>query len=77
MSIEKYSTLLKLLAVAAYVFHFIGSLKMQSAEHRQIGPLEAEELDRAQQNWVKNTQQVTYRKKIVNLQLISTNSKTS
>jgi len=41
---------------------------MQSAEHRQIGPLEAEELDRARQNWVKNTQQ-----EIANLQLISTN----
>jgi len=50
---------------------------MQSTEHRQIGPLEAEELDRAQQNWVKNTQQVTYRKEIANLRLISTNSKIS
>ena len=77
MFIEKYSTLHKLLAVTAYVFRFIGNLKMQSAEHRQTGPLEAEELDRARQNWVKSTQQVTYRKEIANLQLISTNSKTS
>jgi len=77
MSIEKYSILHNLLAVTAYVFRFIGNLKVQSAEHTQIGPLEAEELDRARQNWVKNTQQVTYQKEIANLQLISTNSKTS
>jgi len=77
MSIEKYSTLNKLLAVTAYVFRFIGNLKMQSAEHRQIGPLEARELDRARQNWVKNTQQVIYRNEIANLQLISTTPKTS
>ena len=77
MFIEKYSTLHKVLAVTAYFFRFIGNLKMQSSEHRLIGPFEAEELDRARQNWVKNTQQVTYRKEIANLQLISTNSKTS
>jgi len=72
MSNEKCNSLYKLLSVTAYVFRFIGNLKMQSAERRQIGPLEAEELDRARQNRVKNKQQ-----EIANLQLISTNSKTS
>ena len=77
MSINDYSTLHKLLAVTALVFCFIGNLRMQSTEQRQVGPLEAEELDKARLNWIKNTQQVTYLKEIANLQLISTNPKTT
>ena len=76
MSIDNYSTLHKLLAVTAYVLRFIGNLKTQPAEQRQIGPLEAEELDKARLNWVKNTQQVIYWKEIANLQLISTKPRT-
>ena len=53
------------------------NLRMQSAEQRQVGPLEDKELDKARLNWIKNTQQVTYWKEIANLQLISTNPKTS
>ena len=77
MSIDNYSTLHKLLAVTAYVLRFIGNSRTQPAEQRQIGPLEAEELDKARLNWVKNTQQVIYWKEIANLQLISTKPRTS
>ncbi|XP_065893435.1 uncharacterized protein [Dysidea avara] len=77
MSINNYSTLHKVLAVTALVFRFIGNLRKHSSEQRQVGPLEAEELNKARLNWIKNTQQVTYRKEITNLQLISINPKTS
>ena len=56
ISIENYSTLYKLLAATEYVFHFIGNLRMQSAEQRQVGSLEAEESYRAKMNWIRTTQ---------------------
>ena len=77
MSIDNYSTVHKLLAVIAYVFHFIGNLRTQPGEQRQVGPLEAEKLSKARLNWIKNTQQVIYQKEISNLRLISTYPKTS
>jgi len=57
-----------LLTVTAYILHFIGNLRVEP-EQRQVGPLDAEDLNRAKLNWVKDIQQMTYWKKIANLHL--------
>ena len=77
MSVDHYNTLHKILAVTAYVFRFIGNLRPQPEEQRQVGPLEAEELERARLNLIKSTQQVIYQKEISNLQMISPDPYTS
>ncbi|XP_065911194.1 uncharacterized protein [Dysidea avara] len=75
ISIKRYSTLRKLLAVTAYVIRFTDSLRAP-ADQRRIGPISAEEYAMARLRWLKDTQQSVYDKEIDNLQQLTRRSKT-
>ena len=66
ISINRYSTLSKLLTATAHVLRFVGNLKT-SPEQRQTGPVGAEELVSARLLWIKDTQQTVYWREIANL----------
>ena len=72
ISIDRYNTLGKLLAVTAYVFRFTDNLRVVQ---KRDGPITADELTRARFQWVKDTQQAVYRREINNLQQIITQPK--
>ena len=72
ISIDRYNTLGKLLAVTAYVFRFTDNSRVVQ---KRSGPITADELTRARFQWVKDTQQAVYRREINNLQQIKTQPK--
>ena len=70
ISINRHSTLSKLLTVTAYVLRFAGNLRI-SLEQRQTGPVSAKELISARLQWIKDTQQTVYWREIANLHQIA------
>ena len=76
ISIDRYSTLSKLLTVTAYVFRFTDNLHVKP-EQRQSGLISAEELNRVRIKWVKDTQKAVYWREINNLQQMARQPKTS
>jgi len=70
ISINRHSTLSKLLTVTAYVLRFVANLRT-TPEQRQIGPVSAEELNLARLRWIKDTQQTVYWKEVANLDQIA------
>ena len=70
ISINRYSTLSKLLTVTAYVLRFTGNLRV-SPEQRQTGHVNAKELISARLRWVKDTQQIVYWREVANLTQIA------
>ena len=75
ISINRYSTLRKLLAVTAYVVRFLDNLRVP-LDQRQIGQICAEEYAKARLRWLKDTQQSVYNKEINNLQQLTKQPKT-
>ena len=76
ISINRHSTLSKLLTVTAYVFRFVGNLRAPP-EQRQTGPVSANELGSARLRWIKDTQQTVYWREIANLTQIAKKPSTS
>ena len=70
ISINRHSTLSKLLTVTAYVLRFAGNLRIP-LEQRQTGPVSAKELISARLQWIKDTQQTVYLREIANLHQIA------
>ena len=70
ISLDRFSTLSKLLRVIAYVFRFIDNTRSQP-EERCYGPICAAEFKEAKSKWVKDVQQDVYKKEIANLKLIA------
>ena len=69
ISIDRYSSLNKMLSVSAYVVHFVDNLKVQP-QQRQFGPITADELHKVNLKWVKDIQHTIYWKEVNNLQLL-------
>ena len=57
INLSNYSSLDKLIAIAAYVYRFISNLKSGNTQH---GPLSATELYQAKMYWIKDCQQQVY-----------------
>jgi len=76
ISVDRYSSLNKLLSVSAYVVRLLENLKVQQ-QQRQFGPPTAEELHKVKLMWIKDTQQSVHWREVDNLQLILRKPKTS
>ena len=76
ISIDRHSSLTKLLSVTAYVYRFIDNLRTQP-QQRLSGPVNAEELQRVSLRWIKDAQQSIYWKEINNLQMTTKQPKTA
>ena len=76
ISIDRHSSLTKLLSVTAYVYRFIDNLRTQP-QQRLGGPVNAEELQRVSLRWIKDAQQSIYWKEINNLQMTTKQPKTA
>ena len=63
--INRHSTLNKLLTITAYLKHFARNLRA-FLEHRQTGPVSAEELLLARLKWIKDTQEIANLNQIAN-----------
>ena len=70
ISIDRYSTLCKLLAVTVHVIRFIDNLRVPS-DQRRSGPICAEEFVVARLRWVKDVQGSMYNKEVDNLQQLA------
>ena len=58
VSIDRYSTRFKLLRVTACVQRFLGNLReLKAGRSPKLGALEAEEIERAERNWIKDAQE--------------------
>ena len=76
ISIDRNGSLTQLFSVTAYVYRFIDNLRVQP-QHRLTGPISAEELQRANMKWIKDTQQSIYWKEINSLQMTAQQPKTA
>ena len=63
ISLNRYSSLCKLLRVSASVFRFIGNVQTEP-DHRRYGPVRAEKFTTMRFKWIKDTQQTVYVKKL-------------
>ena len=59
MDVNRYSTLSKMLGIAAYVCRFINNVKKKLANQEiKFGKVEVEEIEKAELQWVKEVQKV-------------------
>ena len=76
ISLERFSTLCKLLRVTAYVFRFVDNVRARP-EERHHGPINATEFKVVKLKWLKDVQQDVYKKEIANLKLVTKQPKVS
>ena len=70
VSLNRYSSLCKLLCVTAYVFRFIDNVRTEP-DHRNHGPVTAAEFTKVRLRWVKDVQHDMYKKEVANLKLVT------